>query len=229
MLASGEGDVKLFANAQGATGGSSAWNTSIRNWAVSLIPLGLLEPAFPIALVGGAGLWVLFASRAGLPVSTTHAIVGASLGAALLASGSSGVDWGTLTLAVAIPLLVGPAAAVVIASPVVIASGLAARSPSVGGPMFSSIERRVHYMSAITASAARGLNDTPKIAGIGLLLLGIHGDAATPSNEHLVVSLTIAAMLLGGWIASRHVTDTLAFRLTDLDQESGFAANSATA
>lgn len=183
----------------------------------------LLEPAFPIALVGGAGLWVLFASRAGLPVSTTHAIIGASLGAALLAAGANGVDWGKLTLAVAIPLLLGPAAAVVIAS------GLMACSPRVGSPTSSTIQQRVHYVSAITACAARSLNDTPKIVGVGLMLLGIHGDGTTRSIEHLVVSLTIAATLFGGWIASRHVMNTLAFDLADLDRQSGYAANSATA
>jgi len=41
----------------------------------------------------GAGGWVLIATRLGLPVSTTHAIVGAIVGFAMASQGPSSIDW----------------------------------------------------------------------------------------------------------------------------------------
>lgn len=66
------------------------------------------SPLLPIAVMIGAMGWVLFASRTGLPVSTTHAIIGALSGAGLAASGLSGIQWGSLTFNVAWPLALSP-------------------------------------------------------------------------------------------------------------------------
>ena len=43
-----------------------------------------------------AGFWLLFASRRGWPVSTTHSIVGAIVGFALITKGTSSVEWSKL-------------------------------------------------------------------------------------------------------------------------------------
>src|SRR3989454_5878879 len=75
---------------------------------------GLFQPgvAAPPALAGavlvGAIAWVLVASRTGLPVSTTHALTGALIGAGLLAFGSRGLAWPAITQKIALPLLLSP-------------------------------------------------------------------------------------------------------------------------
>lgn len=66
------------------------------------------SPLLPVAVMVGAMSWVLFASRTGLPVSTTHAIIGALSGAGLAALGWSGIPWGSLTHKVALPLALSP-------------------------------------------------------------------------------------------------------------------------
>lgn len=70
-------------------------------------------PTFPaaLAMVLGAAGWVLFATRAGLPVSTTHAIVGSLTGVAALAYGTDAVRWSALGGKVLLPLLLSPFAA----------------------------------------------------------------------------------------------------------------------
>ncbi len=60
------------------------------------------------ATIAGAALWVALATRKGLPVSTTHAIVGSIAGVAILAYGVAGINWPGLVTRVALPLLLSP-------------------------------------------------------------------------------------------------------------------------
>lgn len=69
-----------------------------------------------IASIAGTAAWVALASRLGLPVSTTHAIVGAAGGVACLAYGPSAVNFSTLAWKIAFPLLVSPLVALIATS-----------------------------------------------------------------------------------------------------------------
>jgi PiT family inorganic phosphate transporter len=79
---------------------------------------GLLDPdvtpsfAASLAAIAGAAAWVLLATRTGLPVSTTHAIVGAVVGAAFSAYGPAGVAWSGLFARVVLPLALSPLVAI---------------------------------------------------------------------------------------------------------------------
>ncbi len=65
--------------------------------------------AAALATLAGTGLWIMFATRRGLPVSTTHAIVGSISGVASMAYGISGVNWAALGGKIVLPLLISPA------------------------------------------------------------------------------------------------------------------------
>jgi PiT family inorganic phosphate transporter len=73
------------------------------------------SPTLAIAVMTGAMGWVLFASKTGLPVSTTHAIVGGLCGVGLATAGSNGLQWGTLLHKVVIPLGLSPVIAMGVA------------------------------------------------------------------------------------------------------------------
>ncbi|MGK0217854.1 MAG: PiT family inorganic phosphate transporter, partial [Planctomycetota bacterium] len=78
-----------------------------------LVPPELIaDPNFLGAVALAASLTVLLATRVGLPISTTHALVGALVGAGLAAVGSVRVD--VLAGKVLAPLLVSPLLALVI-------------------------------------------------------------------------------------------------------------------
>ena len=75
---------------------------------------GLIEPgvatppALALSVLVGSMVWVLVASRTGLPVSTTHALVGAIVGAGLAAFSGHGLIWSALAGKIALPLLLSP-------------------------------------------------------------------------------------------------------------------------
>lgn len=74
----------------------------------------IASPAFLASICVGAVAWVLFAARVGLPVSTTHSIVGALAGAAVMAQGFAGLHWAFVAKKVALPLLLSPALALLV-------------------------------------------------------------------------------------------------------------------
>ncbi len=81
---------------------------------------GLLAPGVhasvsaALATIAGAALWVALATIRGLPVSTTHAIVGSIAGTASLAYGFGGVNWLSLVGKIALPLLLSPIVSLVL-------------------------------------------------------------------------------------------------------------------
>jgi PiT family inorganic phosphate transporter len=77
-----------------------------------------------------------------------------------------------------------------------------------------------HFLSAGIVSFARGLNDTPKIAALLLVV---------PEFDISVGMLIAAvAIALGGLINSRRVAETLSHKITAMNHGQGFSANLAT-
>jgi inorganic phosphate transporter, PiT family len=83
---------------------------------------GLLAPsttptlAAALATLFGAGAWVFIATRTGLPVSTTHAIVGSIMGVGAAAYGLAGIRLDVLGGSIFLPLLLTPLASLALAS-----------------------------------------------------------------------------------------------------------------
>src|SRR3989442_12818846 len=68
---------------------------------LDVVPAGL---GFPVAVTGGVIGWLLFATRTGLPVSTTHALVGGLIRAGLAGARTNRGRWGAGVPAVGPPV-----------------------------------------------------------------------------------------------------------------------------
>ena len=200
-----------------------------------LVPDELIStPQFAIAVAMGAALTVLIATKIGMPVSTTHGLVGALTGVGLMAVGSE-FNFGKLGNSFFLPLIASPFFAAIISlilyyffsnarkrsgitkescicvteqQPVVIAFGI--KQPSLivvegssthkvqtgtiqscteqyNGTIIGISAQKVldvsHYISAGAVSFARGLNDTPKMVGLLLLIQTLD----TVSYTHLTL------------------------------------------
>ncbi len=199
-------------------------------WAVKMTLLftrGMLSPhikineIFALAVLAGAILWILMATKIGLPVSTTHAIVGSVILTGVYAFGFRNVFWSSLTRNVVLPLLVSPIAAFVAAR--LIFQGL-----------FWLCRKKyclnchwAHWMSAMSSGFARGLNDTPKIAAFGFIFYYIL-DPQTHIAPKWFFLILATAMASGAIAMGLQVTKTLAEKITQMDHLEGFAANLAT-
>jgi PiT family inorganic phosphate transporter len=88
----------------------------VKTFSTGLIqPDRIIPPALALAVLSGAMVWVFLASRTGLPVSTTHALTGAIMGAGIMAFGQEGLLWPAIVKKIALPLLLSPLLALTVA------------------------------------------------------------------------------------------------------------------
>lgn len=231
---------------------------------------------FLIAVGFGAACTVLVATRLGLPISTTHSLVGGLLGAGMMSVGGQ-VNFSQLGNAFFIPLMLSPFIAFVFALLVywgftslrqrlgvtkesclcigkerqivpvrnlmnlndpqlsvnqqISNAGITMTMASdeecvdlysdrVAGVYVQKLLDFAHVCSAATVSFARGLNDTPKIAGLLV---------ASQSLDIRWGMVAIAiAIAVGGLLNARRVAETMSNKITDLNHGQGFSANLVT-
>ncbi|NIN68424.1 MAG: inorganic phosphate transporter, partial [Anaerolineae bacterium] len=93
----------------GAAASAFVTHTLVKTFSQGLVRENtVLQPSFASAVVTGAMVWVLFASRTGLPVSTTHALTGALVGTGLVAVGGEALIWPEIMKKIVLPLLLSP-------------------------------------------------------------------------------------------------------------------------
>jgi PiT family inorganic phosphate transporter len=182
-----------------------------------IVPDSLLQsPEFLTAVAIGAALTSFLATRLGFPVSTTHALVGALLGAGLAGSGTE-VHLTALGKQFLYPLFFSPIVAAVLGA----LTYLLLRALRLAPDHRTRTLDVLHYLSAGAASFARGLNDTPKMVA---LLLAVPGCDARWGG--LVIAIVIA---LGGLLDADKVAETLGKKVTAMNPGQGFAASLVTA
>ena len=109
--ASARGALAYATVTTAAGAGVSFWLSGglLKSFSTGLFAPGTpLADSFFIAVLAGAFGWVIVATVTGLPVSTTHAIVGALIGTWLVAFGHSTVQWHALVKTFFVPLAVSP-------------------------------------------------------------------------------------------------------------------------
>ncbi|MBV1936975.1 inorganic phosphate transporter [Streptomyces sp. BV286] len=180
------------------------------------------------AALVGAILWNLLTWLLGLPSSSSHALFGGLIGAAVMSAGWSSVNGSTVISKVLIPAVAAPLVAGLAA---MLATRLTYRiSKQAGEKATSKGYRAGQITSAGLVSLAHGTNDAQKTMGIITLALVTGGAIAPGSNPPMwvIVSAGIAIALgtyLGGW----RIIRTMGKGLTDLAPPQGFAAQTSAA
>jgi PiT family inorganic phosphate transporter len=189
---------------------------------------GLIEPprgmsglAVVFAGVLGAICWNLITWYFGLPSSSSHALIGGLVGAALAAG--EGVKWAGILDKVVIPMVVSPLAGFILGFLVMLAILWIFRR---GQP--SRLNRGFRHAQTVSAAAmsiGHGLQDAAKTIGVVVLALyvgGFQNDPASIPEWAYWTSATVLALgtYAGGW----RIIRTLGRRIIDLRPPEGFAA-----
>jgi PiT family inorganic phosphate transporter len=187
-----------------------------------IIETGLATEKTILAALLGAIVWNLLTWRLGLPSSSTHALVGGLVGAALVQSGSKGVAWHGVWEKVIVPGAVSPAIgfAGAFLLMVIIYRVFFGAPPGVAHRGF----RYGQLISGTWVAFTHGANDAQKTMGVIALALYTHGTIHTfyiPTWVKITAGLTIAAgTYSGGW----RIIRTLGQRIYKMAPEHGFAA-----
>ena len=192
-----------------------------------IVSVDLVTDRLIFGALGGAIVWNVVTWMAGIPSSSSHALVGGLVGAGLAKAGLKAIVWDG----------VGKTAAGIVVSPgfgflvalllVLIVTWIFVRSrPNAVDRLF----RRLQFVSASLYSLGHGGNDAQKTMGIIAVLLyahaGRHGAFVVPL---WVVLSCQAAMALGTLFGGWRIVHTMGSKITRLSPMQGFCAESAGA
>ena len=166
--------------------------------------------------VSGALVWNVFSWWRGLPSSSTHALIGGLVGAAVVAGGTGAVGWSTVGLVLA-ALVVSPALG--FAHRVPRLARFAVRAAA-GEPRDPAADRVGQWASSAALAFGHGANDAAKATGVIVVMLVATSTRPARarrrgSRSWPTTSLTLGTCV-GGWRIVRTVGMNI-FRLRPLD------------
>ena len=187
-----------------------------------IIDTGLATEKTVLAALLGAIVWNLITWWLGLPSSSSHALIGGLIGAALVQSGSEGVEWNSIVHSVVIPGILAPIIAFAAAFALLLALLWLFFRLTVGSA--NRMFRLGQLGTGTWVAFTHGANDAQKTMGVIALALFTNGTIDhfyVPTWVKVAAGVAIAAgTYVGGWRIMR----TLGQRIFDMEPASGFAA-----
>jgi len=201
-------------------------------YVATTIGKGIVDPAaitnhVVLAALVGAIAWDLLTWYVGLPVSSSHALIGGLVGAALVAAGPTVLVWEGIRR-ILIFIVLSPILGFGLGLGFMVAVFWIAHraTPSRVDRTF----RRLQLLSAALYSLGHGTNDAQKTMGVIAVVLFTNGYLGStfyvPYWVVLIAHAAIAAgTLAGGW----RIVKTMGMRITKLQPVGGFCAEGAAA
>lgn len=172
------------------------------------------------AALVGAIAWNLFTWRLGLPSSSTHALIGGLVGAAIGSAGS--VKWHGLVDKVVIPMAASPIIGLVLGYIVMVAILWLFRWARPAG--VNRGFKHAQILSTAAMSYSHGTQDAQKTMGVITLALLTTGHLSHFNVPMWVILSAAGAMGLGTVAGGWRIIRTVGSRITPLDPPRGFAA-----
>jgi inorganic phosphate transporter, PiT family len=219
--------LSALLNLVGAIVTTQLLHAEVANTVGSLVaPAGGVAMSMLVAVLFGAITWNLFTWRAGLPSSSSHALIGALIGMGLAVYGVEAVQWEEV-YPVFIALITSPIAGLILAYvvTVVLLNLLRRARPSRANNTF----RRLQIFSSGFVAFSHGANDAQKTMAIMTLALfssGYLAEFAVPTWVSLAAALAIG---LGTWAGGWRIIRTMGTRIVRMQPVDGFAAQTVAA
>jgi PiT family inorganic phosphate transporter len=194
----------------------------------------LITPDIIFAGLMGAILWNMITWLKGLPSSSSHALFGGLIGAAIAGIGFHSVNLETLLQKVILPAVFAPLIAGIVAYICTrLAYALTARhDPETGSKLTQKRGgfRTGQIFTSSLVALAHGTNDAQKTMGIITLVLISAGTQAPGSGPQLwVIAACALAIAIGTYAGGWRIIRTMGSGLTEVKPAQGFAAETSTA
>jgi PiT family inorganic phosphate transporter len=192
-----------------------------------IIETGGVTLELVLAALIGAVAWNLITWYFGIPSSSSHALIGGLVGAAIAKGGLDMVLWEGLVQKVLVPMVASPAFGFIIAFVVMtLLLWLVRRwAPAPVNRWF----RRLQPISAAFMAFSHGRNDAQKTMGVITLALVAGGYLTEFVIPNWVVFACASAMALGTYSGGWRIIHTLGTKVIKLDPIHGFAAETSAA
>ncbi|WP_423923619.1 inorganic phosphate transporter [Frigoribacterium sp. 2-23] len=186
-----------------------------------------ITPEMIFAGLIGAVVWNMITWLRGLPSSSSHALFGGLIGAALVGAGVGSIDFSVVLSKVVLPALLAPLIAGVVGYTATrLAYTITRRRDDKserGGFRYGQI-----FTSSLV-SLAHGTNDAQKTMGVITLTLIASGSLGAGSGPPLWVVVVCAfAIAAGTYTGGWRIIKTLGGGLTDIKPTQGFSAEAST-
>jgi len=191
-----------------------------------IIDISIVDKGVIFATLFGACSWDVITWYLGLPTSSSHALIGGMIGAALVKVGSQALVWSGITKTI-IFIFVSPILGLVLGVVLGTAVYWACRksTPAKVDHLF----RKGQLVSAALYSMGHGGNDAQKTMGIITSLLFSAGLLAEFKVPIYVVLSCHAAIALGTMFGGWRIVKTMGQKVAKLRPVDGFAAESSAA
>ena len=189
----------------------------------------LISPSMILAGLIGAIVWNLVTWLYGLPSSSSHALFGGLIGAAIVGAGFSAINGGVFLSKIIIPALAAPLTAGIVAfTATKVAYAITRRQD--GRKDGRGRFRYAQIASSSLIALAHGTNDAQKTMGVITLTLVAANMQDPDTGPHFWVILTCAlAIAIGTYSGGWRIIRTMGAGLTEVKPAQGFAAETSTA
>lgn len=192
-----------------------------------IIHLDIVDNLLVFSALGGAIIWNLVTWYYGLPSSSSHALIGGLIGAAVSKAGPGTLVWSGITKAT-IFIIVSPAIGMALGFIFMVLSLNLNHHSNMAKS--DKLFRKLQLCSAAVYSLGHGMNDAQKTMGIIAMALfskGLLGDTFYIPIWVIIVCYTVISLgtMSGGW----RIVKTMGTRITKLRPIGGFSAETAAA
>jgi PiT family inorganic phosphate transporter len=192
-----------------------------------IIHLDIVDNLLILSALGGAIIWDIITWRYGLPSSSSHALMGGLIGAAVAKAGTSTLVWWGITKTT-IFIIVSPAIGMVLGFAFMILAMNLSRYSNIAKS--DKVFRKLQLLSAAVYSLGHGMNDAQKTMGI--IAMALFSKGLLGSTFYIPFWLIItchAAIALGTMFGGWRIVKTMGTRITKLQPIGGFSAETAAA
>ncbi len=178
-----------------------------------------------LTAIGAAILWNLFTWFIGIPSSSSHALIGGLLGAAIAAAGLQVVRIGGLAKVLA-ALFLSPPLGLIFGYLLMQATLLVFRNTT---PRINLAFKRLQILTAISLALSHGSNDSQKTMAILAMSLLISGQTPTFTVPLWVIAASAGMMGLGSLFGGWRLIRTLGGRIYKIRPVHAFTSQAASA